>query len=155
MVLAAARAPADGRGSGGALKAPLRDHQSVAADPRAGAGVAAHIVRRAEPLRGRPGRQRPQIPGPDGRDLLDHLQSQPTLLLLPEDAGRRSRADPLLRLGAGRSCAVFRPYRLRRPDLAARRAAARKPRGSHASLLPTGSLALTHQALRAWSPLSR
>ena len=31
--------------------------------------------------------------------------------------------------------AVFRPYRLRRPDLAARRAAAREPRGAHARLL--------------------
>jgi hypothetical protein len=89
------------------------------------------------------GRQRPQIPGPHRRDLLDHLQSEPALLLFPENAGRRSRADPLLRLGARGSSAVFRPYRFRRPNCAPRRAAARKSRGAHFGLLPAGGVALT------------
>ena len=101
---------------------------------------AADPVRRAEPFRGKPDRQRPQISGPHWRDLFDHLQPEPALLLFPQDAGRRGGADPLLRLGAAGRGAVFRPYRFRRPDLAARRAAAREPRSPHAGLLPARRL---------------
>src|SRR5215472_17421741 len=70
------------------------------------------------------------------RDLFDHLQPQPALLLFPQDAAGQTRTDPLLRLGAEGSGAVLRPHRLRRPDLAARRAAAREPR----SPLPAAGL---------------
>ncbi len=101
---------------------------------------AADLVRRAEPRRGKPGRQRLEIPGPHRRDLRGHLQSEPALLLLPEDAGRRGGADPLLRLGIAGCGPVFRAYRLRRPDLAARGAAAREPRGPHAGVLPARRL---------------
>jgi hypothetical protein len=76
-------------------------------------------------------------------ETYDHLQPQPAILLLPEDAGGRSRVDPLLRLGARGRCAVFRSYRIRRPDLAARRPAAREPRGAHPGLFPAGRIALT------------
>ena len=74
--------------------------------------LAADPVRRAELVGGKPGRQRPQIPGPHRRDLRDHLQPEPALLLFPKDAGRRSRADPLLRLGPAWCCPVFRAYRV-------------------------------------------
>src|ERR1700740_2665953 len=60
-----------------------------------------------EPRRGEPGRQRPQIPGSRWRDLFDHLQPQSAILLFSEDAGRRGCVDPLLRLGARRTAAVF------------------------------------------------
>src|SRR5690348_4979944 len=82
----------------------------MAADPRAGAGIAIGVVRCAEPLGGKLGRERPQIPRSHRRDLFDYLQSEPALLLFPENASRRSRADPLLRLGTRGSGAVFRPY---------------------------------------------
>jgi hypothetical protein len=69
------------------LKNRLRYHQFVAADPRAGVGIAVDLMRCREPLRGGSGSQRPQIPGPHGRDLLDHLQSQAAVLFLPKNAG--------------------------------------------------------------------
>ena len=50
--------------------------------------IAADPVRRAEPGRREPDRQRPQISGPYRRDLCDHLQSGSALLLFSEDAGR-------------------------------------------------------------------
>src|SRR5215471_10590647 len=87
-------------------------------------------MRRASPKRTRSPR----------RDFLDHLQPQPALLLFPQDAAGRTRTDPLLRLGAEGSGAVLRPHRLRRPDLAARRAAAREPRSPHPCLLPAAGL---------------
>ncbi len=43
-------------------------------------------------------------------------------------------------LGARGRGAVFRPYRLRRPDLAARRTAAREPGSADARLLPAGGV---------------
>jgi len=51
-----------GQEAEGVAKAPLRDHQSVVPDPRSVAGFAAGIVRRAKPRRGKPDRERPQIP---------------------------------------------------------------------------------------------
>ncbi len=104
--------------------------------------IAADLVRRAEPVRGKPDRQRPQIPGPHRRDLFGHLQSKAALLLLSEDAVGRGGADPLLQLGGRGRRAVFRPHRLRRPDLATRRAAAREPRSAHLGVLPAGVLIL-------------
>ena len=74
--------------------------------------IAADAVRRAEPCRGKSGRRGIAISRPDRRDLFDYLQSGSALLLFPEDASRRTGADPLLRLGPRRRGAVFRPYRV-------------------------------------------
>ena len=71
--------------------------------------IAADLVRRAEPVRGKPDRQRPQIPGPHRRDLFGHLQSKAALLLLSEDAVGRGGADPLLRTRRPRAPRGFPP----------------------------------------------
>ena len=117
LVFTPAGARSDGRRGRGVAEAPLRDHQSVAPDPRSVAGFAAGVVRRAEPRRGKPDRERPQISGPHGRDLFDHLQPKPALLLFREDAARRGRApDP--RSVAGVAAGIVRRAEPRRakPD---------------------------------------
>src|SRR5215472_4835575 len=70
----------------------------------------------------------------------------------PEDGARRTRADPVLRLGAGGSGTVFRPHRVRRPDLPARRTAARKPRGPHPRVLPARGLIVISSPPRKRGP---
>ena len=50
--------------------------------------LTADPVRRAEPHRRKPYRQRPQIPGSHRRNLCDHIQPQSALLLLPKNACR-------------------------------------------------------------------
>ena len=102
--------------------------------------IAADLMRRAEPQRRKPDCQRSQIPGPHRRDLLDHLQPEPTLLLFPEDAGRRGGADPLLRTRRSEGRRGFPPTPASTTHLAARCAAAREPRSPHAGVLPARRL---------------
>jgi hypothetical protein len=75
-----------------------------------------------------------RVPIRDARRLIGRLS-------LDKEGFVRTGVDPLLRLGAQRSGAVFRPYRLRRPELTARRAAPREHRGAHPRLLSAGSFA--------------
>ena len=83
------------------------------------------------PLARGSGGVRTPLSGPHRPDLCDHPQSGAPLVLVSADAARRGAGLQGLRFDQGLS-ALDRPYRLRRPDRAARRPPARKHRDPHA-----------------------
>ena len=70
------------------------------------------------------------------RGLSDDLESRPPLVLLPRPRGVGSDSDQVLRLGDRRHGALHLPHRVRGPDRAGGRAAAREHRSAHHRFLP-------------------
>src|SRR5262249_21199125 len=74
------------------------------------------------------------LPEPDRPNLRHHLQSRAPLVLAAAYAARGGAGVQSLRFGEGRPRPLVRPHRVRRPDLAAQRAAAREHRNPHAGV---------------------
>ena len=85
---------------------------------------------RAEPGAGEPRRLGAALPGPGGRDLPGFLGPGSPVVLLPPHDPRRGAGVQGLRLGKGRPRPLHRPYRLRGPQHARRRARAREHRNA-------------------------
>ena len=128
-----ARHPA-GRGRR-AAQAPLRHHPGVAADPPSGRDPSArHLPTPAASRSDDFVISERRYPEPHRPDLRHRLQPEAQVVLVPAPGARRGAGVQGLRLGEGRPRPLDRAHRLRRPDHAAERAAAREHRNPHAGV---------------------
>src|SRR5262249_48225465 len=110
----------------------LRDHPGVAADPASGRDFSAGDLQCPHAFAGEPRRLGAALSESHRADLRHHLQSRPSLVLVPAHAPRGGAGVQDLRVARRRPRTLDRPHGVPRPDRGIRCAAAREHRNSHA-----------------------